>query len=387
VRILDRQRYWAFLKAYVICFTALVGLYVVIDAFSNFDEFTKRAQGAVAIFGVMGRYYLVHMTEFYDRLCGVIGMMAAIFTVTWMQKNNELLAMMAAGISTQRVIRPVIISAVIVSSLAVANQEWLMPRVAEELMKPHADDGSLKVRVPSTYDSNQVMIHGDEADRDNQTVARFFTTVPAEIYGTIYELEARQGRYIPPDHPTAPLKGGWIVRGAKINQPLPADENDDPGAILVKLESDKGFPPPTGDLKDLGGDTYFLRTSLTFKALTRRRQWYWYAPTPDLVRAISDPVNSRDSLEMSVFLHGRILRSFLALALLFVTLPQVLGGYDRNMFVNLGMSLGTAACFYGLNFMAQYLGANKVCSPELAAWAPLIGFGSFAVFRWDSIRT
>ena len=38
MRILDRQRYWAFLKAYVICFTSLVGLYIVIDAFSNFDE-------------------------------------------------------------------------------------------------------------------------------------------------------------------------------------------------------------------------------------------------------------------------------------------------------------------------------------------------------------
>ena len=34
MRILDRERYWSFLKAYFICFVALVGLYVVIDAFS-----------------------------------------------------------------------------------------------------------------------------------------------------------------------------------------------------------------------------------------------------------------------------------------------------------------------------------------------------------------
>src|SRR5689334_6953049 len=112
--ILDRERYWAYLKAYVICYITLVGLYVVIDAFSNFDEFTKRATGA-GLFRVMCRYYLVHMSQYYDRLCGVIGMMAAIFTVTWMQKNNELLAMMAAGISTHRVIRPVWISSIIVS--------------------------------------------------------------------------------------------------------------------------------------------------------------------------------------------------------------------------------------------------------------------------------
>ena len=44
MRILDRQRYWAFVKAYVICYVSLVGLYIVIDAFSNLDEFSKRAE-------------------------------------------------------------------------------------------------------------------------------------------------------------------------------------------------------------------------------------------------------------------------------------------------------------------------------------------------------
>ena len=70
MRILDGQRYWAFLKAYVICFTGLVGLNVVIDAFSNFDEFTQRASGA-ELFVVIGRYYLVHMSQYYDRLCDI----------------------------------------------------------------------------------------------------------------------------------------------------------------------------------------------------------------------------------------------------------------------------------------------------------------------------
>ena len=50
MRILDRQRYWAFLKAYLICYVSLVGLYIVIDAFSNLDEFTKRADGLGELF-------------------------------------------------------------------------------------------------------------------------------------------------------------------------------------------------------------------------------------------------------------------------------------------------------------------------------------------------
>src|SRR4051812_41968640 len=170
MRILDRQRYWAFFKAYVVCFIALVGLYIVIDAFSNLDEFAERADGAVELFQVMGRYYLIHMIQFYDRLCGVVGMMAAIFTVTWMQKNNELLAMLAAGVSTQRVIRPVWISSILVSLLAMVNQEVLMPAYAVELQKTHDDDGNRKLQISSRYDADNIVFHGLEADRATKTL-------------------------------------------------------------------------------------------------------------------------------------------------------------------------------------------------------------------------
>src|SRR3954452_17976106 len=169
MRILDRQRYAAFFKAYVICFVALVGLYIVIDAFSNLDEFSKRADG-VELFNVMGRYYLIHMSLFYDRLCGVIGMMAAIFSMTWMQRNNELLAMLAAGISTRRVIRPVWISTIAVGLVAVVNEEWIMPPLASELQKSHDDDGTRKVQGSSRYDADGILIHAPEADRATKTL-------------------------------------------------------------------------------------------------------------------------------------------------------------------------------------------------------------------------
>ena len=93
--ILDRRRYWTFLKAYVICYISLVGLYIEIDAFSNLDEFAKRADTSVELLRIMAWYYLVQQGEFFGKLCVVIGMMAAIFTVTWTQRNNQPLGMLA----------------------------------------------------------------------------------------------------------------------------------------------------------------------------------------------------------------------------------------------------------------------------------------------------
>ncbi len=389
MRILDRQRYWAFLKAYFVCFTALVGLYVVIDAFSNFDEFTKRASSAAEIFQIMGRYYLVHMTEFYDRLCGVIGMMAAIFTVTWMQKNNELLAMLAAGISTQRVIRPVIYSSMIVSLIAIANQELIMPKYGEELLRRHDDDGVATIkRISGRYDANGVYIHGNEADRTTQSVLYFNATFPVEVFGKLRELEAKQARYIPLSDTKSPLNGGWLLRGATLKPALAPDQEQSEPRILVQLPNAKGFPRASGDIQELGGETYFLRTPLSFAAVTRPRQWYQYATTLDLVRGLNDHALGRsEKMDIAVFVHNRMLRPLVSLALLFLSLPQVLGGYGRNMFVGLGISLATAAVFYGASFVSQYLGAHEIISPEFAAWGPLIIFGTIAAARWDAIRT
>lgn len=438
MRILDRQRYWSFVKAYFICYVSLVGLYVVIDAFSNLDEFTKRADGVVEVMQIMARYYTVHQSQFFDQLSGVIGMMAAIFTVTWMQRNNEQLAMLAAGISTYRAIRPVLISSVMVGLLVVGNQELIMPRFAEELSKTHDDDGIQKVHVSSRYDPRKIMIHGNEADRATKSIMPFYSTIPVTIYGKMHDIKAVQATYVPPDHPTAPLKGGWLIRRAVINPPLDDATLRDENSVLSRVVDLQGFPPPYLQPKGSGSSSqadplgaplllphtdiayivslpsfplsfnpavlkaqvlsdrwselsrgdYFLKTSLTFQAITRKPTWYQFAPTFDLIQGLTDPsTEGSERLDIATFVHIRLLRPVLSINLLFMSLPLVLGGYGRNTFINLGFALGNSAMFYGAIIFCQYLAAFTIVSPELAAWLPLIVFGTIATLRWGQIRT
>ena len=372
MRILDRQRYWSFFKAYVICYISLVGLFIVIDAFSNMDEFTKRADGVAETLQVMGRYYLIHQSLFFDYLCGVIGMMAAIFTVTWMQRNNEHLAILAAGVSTQRAIRPVLVSSVLVSTFAIANQELVMPPNAEELAKSHDDDGERTVHVSGRYDSRSVMIDGVDADRGSKTILTMYATIPVRIFGEIKEIKGQQGTYIPPGHPTAPLKGGWLIRNATINPPLDGEALRTSRELITLVDDLTGFPPPyappaaktdgqaspgegqtapatpaptrpseiafrphseipylaslsplplcinPGILKvynlfdrkvDLSRGNYFLKSSLTFQAMTRKPDWYKFATTRDLIEGLSDPsTEGSERNAVAIFVHGRILR-------------------------------------------------------------------------------
>jgi lipopolysaccharide export system permease protein len=445
VRILDRQRYWSFLKAYVICYFSLVGLYVVIDAFSNLDEFTKRADGIVELTQVMSRYYLVHQSQFFDQLCGVIGMMAAIFTVTWMQRNNEQLAMLAAGVSTHRAIRPVLISAIIVNVLAISNQEIIMPHFAEELAKSHDDDGTRKVPVSIRYDARGIMLRGPDADRNTKTIAPFFVIIPVDIFGSIRYLKGEQATYIPADHPTAPLKGGWFIRQAKVKPALDDTMLKASSHILSRIDDPRGYPtyvmmqnkpdgqaesgpadntqpPEQGDIlsphseiaylvsippfplcfnplmlrtsivldrkTDVGQGDYFLKTDLTFQAMTRKQTWYYFATTRDLLQAMTNTWTAESELtNVSVFVQMRLLRPILAIILLCMSLPLVLGGFGRNTFINLGFALANSAIFYGAIFVCQELGSFEIVGPALAAWIPVIGFGTLATWRWGDIRT
>ena len=105
------------------------------------------------------------------------------------------------------------------------------------------------------------------------------------------------------------------------------------------------------------------------------------------MRGLNDPSNSAERVDMEIFLHSRLIRPFLGFTLMLLSLPLVLGGAGRNMFVNLGMSLGTSGLFYSFNFMSQYLGGHGLYPPTMAAWLPLLIFGTIAVARWDTIRT
>jgi lipopolysaccharide export system permease protein len=267
-----------------------------------------------------------------------------------------------------------------------------------------------------------------------------------EIFGSIRDIKGQQATYIPPDHPTAPSKGGWLIRGATINPPLEDDLLIEGRDLLRRLDRLEGFPRqyvPPGKAEDqpranpapspadplqafplvphseipylasmppipfcanplllrtyslldrkidLGRGDYFLRSSLTLQAMTRKPDWYKFATTHDLIEGLTDPSTAEGSerRDVSTFVHMRIIRPILGLNLLFMSLPLVLGGYGRNAFINLGFALANSAIFYGAIILCQYLGSFQLVSPPLAAWIPLIFFGTIAAVRWGQIRT
>src|SRR5688572_27549771 len=139
MKLLDRLLFVSFVRAYLICLVSLLSLYVVVDLFTNLEDFATQTRGLRETLAYVGRYYGYKLAQIYDRLCEAIVLLAATFTVAWVQRNNELLPLLSAGVSTRRVIRPVLTGAVVMIGLGVANQELLIPRIADTLLADRDD--------------------------------------------------------------------------------------------------------------------------------------------------------------------------------------------------------------------------------------------------------
>src|SRR5688500_7052859 len=126
--ILNRYLLRQFLQVFAICFFSLTGLYIVIDAFGHLDHFSSHAErGGGSLLGIMASYYAYHSLPFFDGTSGILAMVSAMFTVTWLQRHQELTAIMAAGISKLRILKPLLFAAAGVSLLGVANRELVLP--------------------------------------------------------------------------------------------------------------------------------------------------------------------------------------------------------------------------------------------------------------------
>lgn len=367
MNVLDRLLIRSYLKAYVVCLISLLSLYIVIDLFTNIDDFTERNHKLGHVLKHIGFFYGFRVFQIFDRLAEVIVLLAAMFTVAWMQRNNELLPLLSAGISTRRVVRPVFIAAGLMLGLGLLNQELIIPPIATYLLTDRDDPyGQKDIIVHGAWEPNGIHIEGRLASRQGMVVRDFCCVIPESIAGSLINLTAQEGRYIPPG--PGPHTGGWLLTGA---MPAEMDRWNTTGRVLELIDPGK----------------YFLHTQeVDFDTITRSRSWFTFASTLRLREELGRPDSTRLA-GMAVLFHMRLTRPILALILVFLGLSIILRDQTRNVFVSAGMCLVLCAVFFAALFTCKHLGDNEYISPALTAWLPVLCFGPLAFAMFDAVHT
>lgn len=360
--ILDRYILWMFFKALFVCFFSLAGLFVVIDSFGNLEEFINLGRQQGSLVTVLIEYYGARVVAFFDRTCGILTLTAAIFTITWLQRHNEMTAMMAAGIRKFRIVIPIIISVVLINILTIATRELLIPSIRDKLTRNAQDwfGDSAQPLHPRYDNETDILILGGHTIAKDLRLDKPNFRLPARFSEFGRQLAAKDAIYHPP---TDDRPGGYWLRDVYQPSNLSSIDSATMGPNQVILSPH--------DTPWLGSDECFVVSKISFDQLAGGKAWQQYASTAELMAGLRNP--SLDySANVRVTVHSRIVRPLLDVTLLFLGLPLILTRRNRNVFVAIGLCIVLVQAFYFVVLACQGLGNHYLISPSLAAWAPLI---------------
>ncbi|OHB76772.1 MAG: hypothetical protein A2W31_12520 [Planctomycetes bacterium RBG_16_64_10] len=370
MRIIDRYLIRQFVQIFTVCFVSLIGLYIVIDAFGHMDELIRQArQQEGNLLAVVAEFYAYRSLDFFDRTSSILGLIAAMFTVTWVQRHNELTALLAAGIPKFRVMTPILASGLCVSLMAAANRELVIPRVRHELGRDAQDLTGQEGRgVEAQRDMKTgILIDGERLQVDARRVARPTFHLPYALSSFGNRLEANEAHY---QDAAGGRPAGYLLQGVT----RPSDLASRPSLLLAQRTVI--ITPQDADW--LADDACFVVSDVGVEMLEAGMAWRQYAATWELIRGLRS--GSVDfGADVRVAVHTRFVQPLVDATLLFLGLPLVLWRDNRNVFVAIGLCLMVVVLFMLVLIACQYLGASSLIRPPLAAWLPLLIFVPVAV--------
>ena len=362
--ILDRYLLRQFVQIFGICFLSLVGLYAVIDAFGHIDNFSTYAREHGNLLGVIGEYYAYRSLGFFDRTGGALTMIAAMFTVTWLQRHQEMTAMLAAGISKIRIIKPVLVAAVVVSLLGVANRELVIPKFRDKLSRDTKDLGGTRARdLESRFDGQtDILLGGEKTVASEKRIIQPTFILPASLARYGKQLVAANAYYeeATEQHPAGYLLDG-VTTPRKIES-LPSLQLEDRVVIYTPRDADWLEPWQA-----------FVVSAMPFQMLANGSTLRHYASMGELITELNSPSTDLGA-DVRVAVHSRVVRPLMDATLLMLGLPLMFSRRRQNLFFSIGICLSVALAFSLVTLGCQSLGGLGLLRPTLAAWLPLMLF-------------
>jgi lipopolysaccharide export system permease protein len=365
MKILDKYVVKNFLIGYAIAFCVLIGLRIIIDLFVNLDEFTEHADlGTLAVAGNILSFYALHSLLYFRDFAGMITVVAAAFSLGKMIHFNELVAVMASGVSLKRVIVPIILLASLLIGLLVIDQEILIPHLSDKLVRGQdALPGQETYDVWFICDDNGSLICTQKFDVKTATMQRPTIILRRRkadslVWEVTGRISATRATY-------NPETGNWdFVNGR-----------------LIEKGSLAGYQPIAS-----------YTSSITPKDIPvmRRAQHITLLSSRQLSVLAAQKTKIKDLAQLYSQKHFRITDPLINLIMLMVCLPILVCRDPKSMKTSIMISFATTGACFIVTFACKMLATEAVFDrviPEVWAWLPVFIFAPIAFLELDSMKT
>jgi len=376
MKILDRYIAKNFLVGYAIALAVLLGLRIIIDLFVKIDEFTEHANlGTARVLKNILTFYALNCTVYFRDFAGMITVVAASFSFGKMVRSNELVAVMASGVSLKRVIGPIVFLAVLLTGVLVIDQELVIPRLADKLVRSHDDiPGQESYDVWFIPDGNGSLICSQRFDVETATLQKPTIllrrlTSNAGVWGVIARIDAdkavdsdRTGRWAL--YSVNPSNGEWLPYGVRRDR----DAQDVPQRVTSYESSITAKDIP-------------IMCQSEQKTLLSLSQLNALARQGTQIRGQAQLYSQK---------HFRITDPLINLVMLMVSLPLLVCRDPKSMKSAVLVSFSLTGLCFIITFVCKILATEVVFDkvmPELWAWLPVFVFLPVAFIELDAMKT
>lgn len=369
-RFLLRQYFLAF----VLLFAAALGLFAVVDGFTNLDEFQKASQdeGIAAMLWRMAERYFYQSSMLFDMVTPFLSVLSMVVVLTLLLKHGELHPLLAAGVPSYRVCLPFLFGIIGANLLVSANQEWLLPRVAPYLHGGHGDGKDAALTVLPRYDAQGIYIAGDKLSLHERQLTQAEFRLPYPQFAREYlTIRARQATYLPAKDE---LAAGWLIEPDDLQSRIHPSQLTDLGQQYVMLAE------ATGQI--------FIKTDVTIDQLASSIAGHRYVSTPELLRRLRSPTGSIATARAQLMhFHWRLTRVLVNVIGFFIVVPFIVRREHDRLAANITICSLVLSLVYGMVVAGHYLGQAGLIAAEAAVWAPLILSGAYCSWITNLVRT
>lgn len=369
--IFDRYLFKRYAHVFGITFLALFGLFVIIDAFTNVDEFLSRHSSSLSMLAHMLRFYAFRGCQFFLMVGGTVTVISAVVVFSLVQRHGELNPILSAGIPTYRLVIPILWATIFVEGMMIFDQEFIIPSIASELQLSVGNvKGVIREVEPAQDFSSKIMVMGKRmsiADR-RLDEAEFVLPVPT-VVEELMTVKAREAVYYPG---RGSRPNGWLLTDANPRFPNLRLTPDGQKLVMAVTRPDQ----------------MFIATDVSFDRLYHGDKNFELLSTAELMRRVKNPSFAAVSIQrQSMYLHTRFTNPIIDTLVVLLTIPFVARRESRALLINMAMCAAAMTGVFAVRETFRYLGGINFVPADLAAWAPVVITGTASAWFSGWVRT
>jgi len=367
MKILDKYIAKNFLTGYLISFAILMGMRIIIDLFVNIDEFTEHANlNVFQIARNIAIYYGLQSAVYFRDFAGIITVIAAVFSLGKLTRNNELIAVMASGVSLKRVIAPIIFLSILITGLLVIDQELLIPPFADKIVREKdVLPGQETYDVWYLNDSKGSLFCSQSFDVSTKTLLKPVILQRKKLNPYMWEVVAK----ITADSASFDSQTSrWELVNGAISK-ISGEAQETTSRPISSYESD--LTPRDIPIRRQARNISLLSSS-QLSELARQK------------------TKIKDQAMLYSQKHFRVTDPIVNFIMLLVALPILVCRDPKLMKTAIGISFATTSACFLTSFICKMMATEVVFNsvkPELWAWMPVFIFLPIALIEIDSMKT